>query len=78
MARNVDKKVYKEFRESALKKGINTGSAITEAMALWIESLQKKKTMDIGNLRKLEGFIKTGKKVRWSEEIDEIVYGGNA
>jgi hypothetical protein len=33
---------------------------------------------DIKNLQKLAGFIKTKGRVRWSEEIDNILYGGKA
>jgi hypothetical protein len=37
--------------------------------------MKKKQKIDIKNLEKLEGFIKARKKVRWSEQIDEILYG---
>ena len=34
-----------------------------------------KKKYDPKNLLKISGVIKTKKKVRWSEEIDETLYG---
>lgn len=42
----------------------------------WIEEENKKKAkLDPKDLDKLSGIIKTKKKVKWSEEIDEFLYG---
>lgn len=40
-----------------------------------MKQLKKKVKPDPRNLAKLSGIIKTKKKVKWSEEIDEFLYG---
>lgn len=74
--RKPNKSVYKRFRQKALEEDLNLGDAITEAMRYWLDLKQKNKRPNPKNLLKLNGFIKVGKKVKWSEEIDQIVYGG--
>ncbi|MCS7364962.1 MAG: hypothetical protein NDF54_05950 [archaeon GB-1867-035] len=37
--------------------------------------LKEKKQVNPEDLLQIIGIIKTRKKVRWSEEIDEIIYG---
>ena len=77
VVRKVNKKVYKRFRAKALEEDASIGEAITEAMQVWLGVKQKKKKKpDPKNLLKLNGIIKAGKKVRWSEEIDSTLYGG--
>jgi hypothetical protein len=76
--RNSDKKVYRRFRQKAVEEDINVGKAITEAMEYWLEAKQNKKKTNISGIRKLNGIIKAGKKVRWSEQVDEILYGASA
>lgn len=49
---------------------------MTLAMKRRIEEEKKKKAkLDPKNLDKLSGIIKTKKNVKWSEEIDETLYG---
>jgi hypothetical protein len=74
--RNPNKKVYKRFKQLAAEEDMSMGKAITEAMIAYInKKASQKQKIDIKNLQKLEGFIKPGKKVRWSEEIDKTLYG---
>ena len=76
VVRKVNKAVYRRFRQKALKKNINVGTAVTEAMETWLKEKDEKETINPKALLKLKGIIKIGKKVRWSEQIDEILYGG--
>ncbi len=40
-----------------------------------VNERKRRKGVDIRNLSKIEGIIKVGHTVRWSEQIDEILYG---
>jgi hypothetical protein len=74
--RNPDKKVYKKFKQLATEEDMSIGQAITKAMIAYIDKqASQKQKVNIKNLQKLEGFIKPGKKVTWSEEIDKSLYG---
>jgi len=77
VVRKVNKIVYKRFKQRAVEDDENIGEALTEAMEYWLVTKHKKTKPDIRNLLKANGFIKTGKKVKWSEEIDKALYGGN-
>lgn len=78
VVRRVNKHVYRRFKQKALEEETNIGEAVTEAMEYWLEAKQIKKKIDIKNLLKLNGLIKIGKQVRWSEQVDEILYGGQS
>ncbi|HIH17518.1 MAG TPA: hypothetical protein HA282_04100 [Nanoarchaeota archaeon] len=73
--RNVDEEIYRKFRERALAEKMKIGRALAEAMNLWVEFGRKEVEKDPKNLIRITGIIKTKKKVRWSEEVDEILYG---
>ena len=74
--RNANKKVYKRFKRLASEEDMSSGCAITEAMMDYIKNnAALRLKIVIKYLQELEGFIKAGKKVRWSEQIDEILYG---
>jgi len=75
VVRKVNKRVYKRFRQKALEEDTNIGEAVTEAMEYWLDVKQKKKKNDVKNLLKLNGIIKTAKKVNWSNQIDKTLYG---
>lgn len=75
VVRKVNKRVYKRFKKVALDEETNLGEAVTEALEHWIEEKQKKKKIDVKNLLKLNGLVKTSKKVSWSAEIDRTLYG---
>jgi hypothetical protein len=75
--RNIDEEIWRKFKAKTAEQKLRTGDALTEAMEVWIEEKENKKARpDPRNFSKLAGFIKTKKKVRWSEEIDKTLYGG--
>ena len=76
--REVDEDVLRKFRVLAVAKNLKLGDALSKALKHWIkQEKEKKPRLDPKNLRKITGIIKTKEKVKWSEEIDEILYGGN-
>jgi len=75
VVRKVDKRVYRKFRQKAFEEETNIGDAVTEAMRYWLEAKQKIKRANVKNLLKLKSLIKVGKRVRWSQQIDEVLYG---
>lgn len=75
--RDLDEETFRKFRAIAIEERMKTGEALTIAMRRWIKEKEGEKAKpDARNLLKLHGIIKTKKKVRWSEEVDEILYGG--
>ncbi|MHB1493784.1 MAG: hypothetical protein ACYCR7_08960 [Thermoplasmataceae archaeon] len=76
VVRNANKEIYKRFRQKALEENMNVGEALNQAMNYWLVK-EKHKTTDVRRMLKLNGLIKTDKTVKWSEEIDELLYGGN-
>ncbi|HUY70157.1 MAG TPA: hypothetical protein VMV00_01150 [Candidatus Baltobacteraceae bacterium] len=76
VVRNTNKSIYKKFKQMAVAEDINLGVALTEAMGYWLKFKGQRPGPDPKNLLKLNGIIKTAKKVRWSEEIDQTLYGG--
>jgi hypothetical protein len=75
VVRKVNKTTYRRFRQKALERETNMGKAVTEAMEYWIGIEKGSENIDIRNLIKLNGLIKTSKKVKWSEQIDKTLYG---
>jgi hypothetical protein len=72
--RNVNEETFRKFRALAIEKRLKLGEALTKAMALMLEKKEKEQTNNAKLLLKMKP-IKIGKKVRWSEEIDEVLYG---
>ncbi len=73
--RDVDKDVFRKFRAMSVAERMKLGDAITKAMKRAMEERREPDNKpDARNLFKIKP-IKVGKKVRWSEEIDEILYG---
>lgn len=74
--RGVEEDVYRKFKAKIAEGKIKMGDALTEAMRKWIKEKEENKMRpDPRNLLKISGIIKTKKKVRWGEEVDEILYG---
>lgn len=74
--RDLDEETFRKFRAVAIEENMNTGEALNIAMKKWIKEKKEKETKpDARNLLKISGIIKTKKKVNWSEEIDEFLYG---
>ena len=76
VVRKTNKEIYKRFKQKALEENMNVGEALNQAMNYWLAK-EKNKTPDVRRILKLNGLIKTNKTVKWSEEIDELLYGGN-
>ena len=72
--RDVDKDTFNKFRAKAIRDKQKLGEALTKAMEKFVSEDKPKKIPDIKNLYKIKGLIKTKEKVRWSEEVDEILY----
>lgn len=72
--RKVDKSVYRKLKQAAVEEDMTIGSAVTEAITHWLETREKKMRPDPHTLLKLNGIVSTGRKGRWSEEIDKILY----
>jgi len=74
--RDVEEEVFRKFRALAVEERMKVGNALTKAMKHWMEEERAEGVgVDPRNLLKISGIIKTKKKVRWSEEIDEFLYG---
>ncbi|MHB1812657.1 MAG: hypothetical protein ACYCPR_09645 [Thermoplasmataceae archaeon] len=76
VVRKTNKEIYKRFRQKALEENMNVGEALNQAMNYWLAK-EKHKTPDVRRMLKLNGLIKTNKTVKWSEDIDKLLYGGN-
>ena len=73
--RDVDEETFRKFRAMTDEEKMKLGDAVTMAMKNLLEEEREKKRPDPKNLLKIKP-IKVGKKkVRWSEEIDEVLYG---
>jgi len=73
--RGVDEETFRKFRALAIQKRLRLGEALTEAMEKTMEDEKQENIPDPKNLLKISGIIKTKKRVKWSEEIDEFLYG---
>ncbi|MBI4162977.1 MAG: hypothetical protein HY513_04800 [Candidatus Aenigmarchaeota archaeon] len=70
--RDVDEETFRKFRSLAVEENRKLGDEITLAMKHWISEDKSKKVKNILVMKP----IKVGAgKVRWSEEIDETLYG---
>ena len=75
VVRKINKAIYNKFRERALEEHRNVGDALNQAMIEWLEKEEKRVKPDIGHVLKLNGIVKTNIPVKWSEEVDETIYG---
>ena len=73
--RDVDEAAFRKFKATASEENMNIGNALTVAMKQWTEKEKIKTAPNPRNLLKIKGIIKSKEKVRWSEEVDEILYG---
>lgn len=74
VVRITNKEIYTRFRQKAIEENMNVGEALNQAMNYWLAK-EKHKAPDVRRMLKLNGLIKTNKPVKWSEEIDELLYG---
>lgn len=70
--RDVDQKIFREFKAGVVREGLNLGKAITLAMQEWLAKTKKHKMslLDYKATQWGKGTEKT------SEEIDRILYNG--
>ncbi len=73
--RGVDEEVFRKFRATSIEERMKLGDALTKAMRHWLEEERANTGKDPKNLLRIKGIITTSKKVMWSEEIDEFLYG---
>ncbi|MBI2076531.1 MAG: hypothetical protein HYT72_04765 [Candidatus Aenigmarchaeota archaeon] len=74
--RDLDEETFRKFRAVAIEERMKTGEALSIAMKKWIKEKETRKIKtNPENLLKINGIIKTKNKVKWSEEIDEFLYG---
>lgn len=75
--REVNTEIFRKFKALAVAKKMKLGDALTKLMqkAIKEEREAQKTKPDPKNLKKITGIIKTKEKVKWSEEIDNILYG---
>lgn len=73
--REVDEDTFRRFRATALEERMKLGDALTSAMKHWIREKKAQAKPDPKNLAAIYGIIQTKEKVRWSEEVDEFLYG---
>ena len=75
--RDVDEQEWRRFRAKTAEEGLKTGDALTQAMKLWVKERESQRKPDPRLLLKVEPVTIGRKKVRWSEEIDETLYGSS-
>ncbi len=78
VVRKIDNNVYKRFKQKAIEENKTIGEALNQAMDYWITREEKQRGKSIGKLLSLNGFIHTNGMVKWSEELDESLYGGSS
>ena len=77
--REVDEEIFRKFRAIAVEDKIRLGEALTKVMERRIADVkmrEREKTNMAKELLKVKP-LRVGKKVRWSEEVDEFLYGLN-
>ena len=73
--RDVDEETFRKFKATSIEERMKLGVALTKAMRHLLDEKKKQKIkLNPRNLLKISGIIKTKEKVRWSEEIDKILY----
>ena len=77
--RDIDEEIWRKFRARTAEEGLKTGDALSQAMKIWVkerkESEESKKPNPKLLLKVKAVRVGKGEKVRWSEEIDETLYG---
>ena len=76
--RDLDEETFRKLRAAAIEENMKVGDVMNTAMKKWLAEKEKRKQKnkpDNKFLIEITGIIKTDKPVRWSEEIDEFLYG---
>lgn len=78
VVRKINKTIYNKFRERALMDHRNVGDALNQAMVEWLQKQDERRKLHVEKLLDLNGIVKTEKPVKWSEEVDKVLYGESA
>lgn len=78
VVRKINKAIYNKFRERALEEHRNVGDALNQAMVEWLQKQDEREKLHIERLLNLNGIVMTKETVKWSEEVDETLYGESA
>lgn len=73
--RDVDKEILIKFKAKAIENRLKIGEALTQLMEKFLEEKEMEKKPNPKNLLKIKPIKIGSKKVKWSEEIDDILYG---
>jgi fatty acid/phospholipid biosynthesis enzyme len=74
--RNVDEQAWRKFKAKIAQEKLKAGEALTQAIETWVKEKEAKEMKPNAGLLLKARPLKVGKKkVRWSEEIDETLYG---
>jgi hypothetical protein len=69
--KNVEEKVFRDFKAESVREGLNVGKALTLAMKMWLENKHRKPKL---SLLKFEPNDWGKGTEMTSEEIDKILY----
>ena len=69
--KEVDEKVFREFKAEAVRDGMKVGQALTLAMQFWIQKVEKKPKLSLIDLKPRDWGKGTE---RLSEESDSVLY----
>ena len=73
--RDVDEKALQGFKVAALREKMKLGVALSIAMNDFAERKLRKPKPNLKKLLDIKPIRVGSKKVKWSEEVDEILYG---
>ena len=74
--RDLDEETFRKLRAAAIEENMNVSEVMNIAMKKWLaEKGKRKNKVDNRFLLEITGVIKTKEKVKWSEEVDETLYG---
>lgn len=73
--RDVDEETFRKFKVAMLEQKMKLGNALTKAMEIYMKQHKTENKPLAKNLLNMKP-IKLGRKVNWSKEIDETLYGG--
>ena len=72
--RDVDEETFRKFKAAMLEQRMKLGNALTKAMDAYMKQNKTQNRPLTKNLLNIKP-IKLGRKVNWSKEIDETLYG---
>ena len=78
VVRKINKAIYNKFRQRALEEHRNVGDALNQAMVEWLQKQDERVKPRIERILNLNGIVETKIPVKWSEEVDETLYGEEA